>query len=74
MSRRGSDFLYKWISDHLPARPIGDPVLLVTDMAVDAVRAAEAQGITRQEIDEEIGGVYEAIIHALQDRIGGLAD
>ncbi|TGQ45730.1 MULTISPECIES: DUF768 domain-containing protein [unclassified Mesorhizobium] len=68
MSKRGSDFLSKWIPDHLPDGPIADPVLLVIDMVVDAKRAAEAQGIPQQEIDEEIGSVYEAIMHTLQDR------
>jgi hypothetical protein len=70
MSTRGADFLYKWISDHLPKRPIDDPGLLVAHTAVDAVRAAETQDITSQEIDEEIGSVYEAIMHAVQHREG----
>ncbi len=37
MSKRGSDFLYHRISDRLPDNPIVDPVLLVIDMAVDAM-------------------------------------
>ncbi|MER8574393.1 hypothetical protein NKH19_23230 [Mesorhizobium sp. M1338] len=51
MSKRSSDFLYHWISDHLQDDPIIDPVLLVIDMTVDAKRAAETQGIPGQEID-----------------------
>ena len=35
-------------------------------MAVDAKRAAEAQGITGEEIDEEISTIYEFIVHALR--------
>ncbi|RVA32592.1 DUF768 domain-containing protein [Mesorhizobium sp. M7A.F.Ca.US.001.01.1.1] len=66
MSKRGSDFLYHWILDHLPDEPITDPVLLVIDMAVDAKRAAEAQGIPGQEIDEEIGTIYEIIMQGLR--------
>lgn len=39
MSKRGGDFLYHWMSDHLPDDPITDPVLLVIDMAVEAKQA-----------------------------------
>ncbi|QKC85258.1 DUF768 domain-containing protein [Mesorhizobium sp. NZP2077] len=66
MSKRGSDFLYHWISDHLPDDPITDPVLLVIDMAVDAKQAAVAQGIAGQEIDEEIGTIYQFIMQGLR--------
>lgn len=65
MSKRGSDFLYHWISDHLPDDPIMHPVLLVIDMTVDAKRAAETQGIPGQEIDEEIRSIYEFIMQGL---------
>ena len=66
MSKRGSVFLYHWISDRLPDDPIVDPVLLVIDMAVDAKREAETQGIPGQEIDEEIGPIFEAIMQGLR--------
>ncbi|MER9301936.1 hypothetical protein [Mesorhizobium sp. M0496] len=66
MSKRGNDFLYHWISDHLPDDPIIDPVLLVIDMAVDAKQAAESQGIPGQEIDEEIGTIYKFIMQGLR--------
>ncbi|MER8974204.1 MULTISPECIES: hypothetical protein [unclassified Mesorhizobium] len=74
MSTRGADFLYKWISEHIPEGPIDEPGLLVTDMADEVMRAAGAEGISIQEIDEEIGSVYDAIIHALEHREGGLPD
>lgn len=66
MSKRGGDFLYHWISDHLPDDPIIDPVLMVIDMAVDAKWAVEAQGIPGREIDEEIGTIYEFIMQGLR--------
>jgi hypothetical protein len=66
MSKRGSDFLYHWISEHLPDTPIIDPVLMVIDMATDAKRAAESEGIPGQEIDEEIGAIYEFIMRDLR--------
>ncbi|QND60308.1 DUF768 domain-containing protein [Mesorhizobium huakuii] len=66
MSKRGSDFLYHWISDHLADSPIIDPVLMVIDMATDAKRAAETEGIPGREIDEEIGTIYEFIMRDLR--------
>ena len=72
MSRHAADFLRKWILDHLPSR-IDDPALVVTAIAADAVRAAEALGISHQEIDQEIASVFEAIMRTLQDRASGLA-
>ncbi|WP_457155793.1 hypothetical protein [Mesorhizobium sp. P5_C1] len=53
-------------SDHLPDDPIIDPVLLVIDMTVDAKRAAETQGIAGQEIDEEIGAMFEVVMQGLR--------
>ncbi|CAN7298784.1 hypothetical protein [Mesorhizobium caraganae] len=40
--------------------------MLVIDMAVDAKREAETQGIPGQEIDEEIGPIFEAIMQGLR--------
>jgi hypothetical protein len=34
-----------------------DPVLVVTDLADEAMKAADAEGITRDEIDEKTGSV-----------------
>lgn len=58
----------------MPEGRIDDPALLVTDMAEQAMLAAGAEGITIKEIDEEVGSVYEVIIHAIEHRDGGLAD
>lgn len=72
MSKRAADFLRRWILDHLPPR-IEDPALVVTTIAADAVRAAEGQGMTDQEIDQEIASVYEAIMYTLEERASDLA-
>ena len=66
MSKRGSDFLYHWMSDHLSDDPIIDLVLLVIEMTVEAKRAAETHGIPGQEIDEEIGTIYKLIMQELR--------
>ncbi|MBA1143076.1 DUF768 domain-containing protein [Mesorhizobium neociceri] len=67
MSKRGSDFLYHWISDHLQDDPISDPVLMVIDMAVEAKQAAQTQGIPGQEIDEEIGTMFQVLMQELRE-------
>ena len=41
-------------------------MLLIIEMAVDAKRAAEAQGISAQEIDEEIGTIYKFMMQGLR--------
>jgi hypothetical protein len=53
----------------LPDDAIVDPVLLVIDLAVDAKREAETQGIPGQEIDEEIGPIFEAIMQGLRQEL-----
>jgi hypothetical protein len=52
MSTRGADFLYRWISTRMPEGAIDDPVLVVTDLADEAMMAADAEGIASGEIDE----------------------
>jgi hypothetical protein len=74
MSTRGAEFLYHWISDHMPEKPLDDLLLSVTDLADEAKREADRRGITNQEIEEEIDSVYEAIFHAVEHREGGLPD
>jgi hypothetical protein len=66
MSKRANDFLFHWMSDHLPDDPITDPVSLIIEMALDAKRAAEVQGIPAAEIDEEIGAMVHFIMQGLR--------
>ncbi len=66
MSKRGRDFLFQWMADHLPDAVITEPVLLVIDMATDAKQAAEAKGIPGREIDEEIGTILQEIMLRLR--------
>jgi hypothetical protein len=66
MSKRANDLLLHRMSDHLPDDPIIDPVSLIIEMALDAKRAAEDQGIPAAEIDEEIGGMVKFILQGLR--------
>jgi hypothetical protein len=74
MSTRGADFLYHWISDHMPEKAVDDLLLFITDLADEATREAGRRGIASEEIDEEVESVYEAIFHAVEHREGGLPE
>ena len=70
MSRRGIDFLEKWMTEHLPNAFTDDPAA-ITDLADQAIKAAEQEGISLEEITEEVGSVFDVIFDAMQNRAGG---
>ncbi|ESZ41798.1 DUF768 domain-containing protein [Mesorhizobium sp. L2C066B000] len=67
MSTRGFNFLDKWMAEHLPDAVTDDPGT-VTDLADQAMRAADKEGISADEISEEVGSVFEIILEAMQSR------
>jgi len=67
MSRRGIDFLEKWMTEHLPNAFTDDPAA-ITDLADQAIKAAEKEGISLDEITEEVGSVFDVIFDAMQNR------
>ncbi|MER9625080.1 hypothetical protein NKI98_27190 [Mesorhizobium sp. M0222] len=70
MSTRGINFLDEWMAEHLPDVVTDDPGA-VTDLADQAMRAADKEGISADEIGEEVGSVFEIILEAMQSREGG---
>ena len=73
MSTRGVNFLDKWMAEHLPNVVTDDPIA-ISDLADQAMKAADKQGITCEEISEEVGSVFEVIFDAMQNRDGSLVD
>jgi hypothetical protein len=71
MSTRGVDFLDQ-LAEHLPEDVTDDPGA-ITDLADQAMKAADRKGLRAEEISEEIGSVIEVILEAMQNRAGGLA-
>jgi hypothetical protein len=67
MSKRGIDFLEKWMAEHLPNAFTDDPAA-ITDLADQAIKAAEKEGISLDEITEEVGSVFDVIFDAMQNR------
>jgi hypothetical protein len=67
MSKRGIDFLEKWMAEHLPNAFTDDPAA-ITDLADQAIKAAEQEGISLEEITVEVGSVFDVIFDAMQNR------
>ncbi|MER9405320.1 hypothetical protein NKI36_14860 [Mesorhizobium caraganae] len=70
MSARGINFLDKWMAEHLPNVITDDPGA-ITDLADQAMKAAEKEGISANEISDEVGSVFEVILEAMKNRAGG---
>ncbi|PWJ86957.1 uncharacterized protein DUF768 [Mesorhizobium loti] len=69
MSVRGVNFLGNWMADHLPNAFTDDPAA-ISDLADQAMKAAEEQGIFPGEISEDVGSVFEVILEAMRYRDG----
>jgi len=72
MSKRGVDFLDTWMVEHLPDAMTDDPVA-ISDLADQAMKAADKEGIRMSEIAEEVPSVFEVIAEAMDHREGGVA-
>lgn len=73
MSTRGVNFLDKWMAEHLPnvlIDDMDDPVA-ISDLADQAMKAADREGISSDEVSEEVGSVFEVILEAMKNRAGG---
>lgn len=64
MSARGLSFLNDWIAVHIPETATFD-VISMDDLIGRLVADAQAMGIAREEIDEEVGNLYRAILEAI---------
>ena len=53
MRTRGINFVDRWTAVHLPNAMTDDPVA-VSDLAEELMEAAEREGITAAEINEEV--------------------
>ena len=67
MSIRGRRFLDDWIAGHLAIASSGDPIA-ASDLADEMMKAASVTGISPDEINEEVGSVFEVIFEALRNQ------
>ncbi|WP_041163360.1 DUF768 domain-containing protein [Mesorhizobium australicum] len=61
------------MAEHLPNAITDDPIA-ASDLANEAMRAAERDGIDPAEITDEVGSAFEVILKAMQHRDASLAD
>lgn len=58
------------MAEHLPNAFTDDPAA-ISDLADEAMKAAAQEGISSEEIADEVGSVFEVIADAIQHREGG---
>lgn len=73
MTTRGLNFFDKWMAEHLPNAMTNDPIA-VSDLVDEMMKAAGAEGISADEINEEVASVYAVIFEAMHHREGNLAE
>ena len=73
MSTRGINFLHKWLSENV-AQTVGADVISVNGLIRKLIADARSVGIRREEIDEEVHGLYRTILDAIVHYDAGLAD
>ena len=73
MSTRGVNFLHKWLSENV-AQTVGADVISVNELIRKLIADARSVGIRREEIDEEVHGLYRTILDAIVHYDAGLAD
>jgi hypothetical protein len=54
-----------------PPNVITDDPGAITDLADQAMKAAEKEGISANGISDEVGSVFEVILEAMKNRAGG---
>ncbi|RWD66688.1 MAG: DUF768 domain-containing protein [Mesorhizobium sp.] len=64
MSERGAEFFGKWITEVMRGSVSAD-IISVAELTAKLFADAKAAGISEDEIEEEIGSAYEAILAAI---------
>jgi hypothetical protein len=64
MSTRGINFLDRWIANNVPEATKAD-VISIDELTHKLLADADAVGIMRIEIDEEVDSLYRTILDAI---------
>ena len=70
MSERGAEFFGRWITDNVMRGSVGADIVSVAELTSKLFTDAGAAGISEEEIEEEIGSAYEAILAAIVGSAG----
>ncbi|PBB18125.1 DUF768 domain-containing protein [Mesorhizobium sp. WSM4313] len=65
MSERGAEFFGGWITDNVMRGNVGADIVSVAELTAKLFADARAAGIAEDEIEEEVGSAYEAILAAI---------
>ena len=66
MTARALEFVQKWIAENLAREPSSEHLESADTLTLQCLHEAEAQGIRRDEIEEEIGNLRSFIKEALE--------
>jgi hypothetical protein len=66
MSKRGVDFAEDWIGENINSGPYDPGDGIIKAHVVEMVEAAKAEGVTRAEIEEDMGDLGSLIADALE--------
>ncbi|WP_312891162.1 DUF768 domain-containing protein [Mesorhizobium silamurunense] len=70
MSKRGAEFFGQWITDNVIRGSVGADIISVSELTDKLFSDAKLAGVSEQEIEEEVGSAYEAILAAIVGRDG----
>ncbi|UVK55078.1 DUF768 domain-containing protein [Mesorhizobium sp. AR02] len=73
MSTRGINFLDQWIANNVPETSRAD-VISIDELTHKLIADANALGIRRVEIDEEVDSLYRTILDAIVHYDPGLPE
>jgi hypothetical protein len=73
MSKRGTDFVHKWISNNVP-ETAGADIISVAELTQKLFADAKTAGISSTEIEEDAGSAYETILDAIVHSDAGLSN
>ncbi|MBZ9761567.1 hypothetical protein LB553_11865 [Mesorhizobium sp. CA8] len=65
MSERGAEFFGRWITDNVMRGNVGADIVSVAELTAKLFADAKAAGVSEEEIEEEVGSAYEAILAAI---------
>jgi hypothetical protein len=68
MSQRGMDFANEWLVNHLHDEPYDLPEDMIEDTVQHLIADAQAQGISVEEIEEDMGKLHDFIASEYERR------
>lgn len=70
MSTHGANFLHKWIASNLDCVESAD-IISASELAQKLFADARAVGIGSNELEEDVGSVYQVVLEAIMHRQSG---